>query len=119
MFYKLSVLRSEVNTGFLLLCCKLYLSSAESSYTGVENIRRIYDSLRLASTLFLLQHKCLILPILYRLLHHLGVHLDRYVKLLGYVVKNLRISAVSPHGVHSLLGTLSRVSETQRVQSCL
>lgn len=74
MFYKLSVLRSEVNTGFLLLCCKLYLSSAESSYTGVENIRRIYDSLRLASTLFLLQHKCLILPILYRLLHHLGVH---------------------------------------------
>lgn len=119
MFYKLSVLRSEVNTGFLLLCCKLYLSSAESSYTGVENIRRIYDSLRLASTLFLLQHKCLILPILYRLLHHLGVHLDRYVKLLGYVVKNLRISAVSPHGVHRLLGALSRVSETQRVQGCL
>ena len=108
MFYKLSVLRSEVNTGFLLLCCKLYLSSAESSYTGVENIRRIYDSLRLASTLFLLQHKCLILPILYRLLHHLGVHLE-----------NLRISAVSPHGVHSLLGALSRVSETQRVQGCL
>ena len=115
MFYKLSVLRSEVNTGFLLLCYKLYLSSAEPSYTGVENIRRIYDSLRLASTLFLLQHKCLILPILYRLLHHLSIHLDRYVKLLGYVVKNLRIPAVSPHGVHSLLGTLSRVSKTQRM----
>lgn len=119
MFYKLRVLRGEVDTGFLLLCCEQYLRSAESTYTRIEYIGSIYNSLRLASTLFLLQHKCLILPILYRLLHHLGVHLDRYVKLLGYVVKNLRISAVSPHGVHSLLGTLSRVSETQRVQGRL
>lgn len=115
MFYKLRVLRGEVDTGFLLLCCKQYLSSAESTYTRIEYIGSIYNSLRLASTLSLLQHKRLILTILYRLLHHLSIHLDRYVKLLGYVVKNLRIPAVSPHGVHSLLGTLSRVSKTQRM----
>lgn len=65
------------------------------------------------------QYKCLILTAFYGLLHCLHIYLDRHVKILRHIIKQLLVAGISPHALHSFLGTLSGVAESEAVKGSI
>lgn len=107
--------------GRVLSLCGRNLSLCICTNTGVQicghHILQAVLSLLVLS--LGLQYKCLIFTAFYSLFHCLHIYLDRHVKILGHIIEQLLVAGISPHALHSLLGTLSGVAESKTVKSCI